>query len=583
MLHGIGVSRGVARGVVYLERPFEPTICRAQCGPDQRPAQAEAYCAARAAAAAGLEALIDALQKRGAGQGDIFAAHQEILMDEAMEEEILEAICQQGATAGAAVDDVYRAYAGRIARAKDPVIRERAKDLDDVRLRLLRALEGKSDPALDTRNGPCIAVAEEWLPSQIARLAAGAVAGVASLRGTATCHAAIVCQAMGLPALFGVPELLDQARAGMRAVLDAEEGTLLLEPDEAQWAGAGEREQRARQQAETARRYARQPAVTTDGCPVEICLNAGAAQLPPEIAFCDGVGLFRTEFLFMEQKHLPDEEEQYQAYSAVLRQAAGKPVILRTLDIGADKQLEYYPLPKEDNPALGMRALRLCLDRPELFRTQLRAAWRASAHGSLWMMFPMVAGLEDWRRAKAFCLSVREELVEQGCAVGDKVPLGAMIEIPSAALDADRLAGEVDFASVGTNDLCQYLFAADRTNARVAQYAPGHSPVLMRLMGHMAQAFAARAKPLSVCGELGGDARAAAVLVGLGYRKLSMSPANMPFVRQVICRAGLEELQQLARRVCVAADLQQAEEEMQRFYQALIQPAEKGDAECTQE
>ena len=582
MLHGIGVSHGIVRGVLYRETAFVPVISREEIAPGGRPGQAQKYKNARQSAEEELQKLIDSLQAQGTDKAAIFAAHQEILLDEAMEEEILEAI-GEGQTADSAVEDVYRAYAKRIARAKDPVIRERAKDLDDVRLRLLRNLQGVPDDLVPGTDGPCIAAAEEWLPSRIARLAAaGHVAGIVAEKGSATCHAAIVCEALGLPALFGVGEGLKEAPAGTRVILDAQAATLEISPAEEQWREAGERVEQFRRAAAIARQYADRPAVTTDGRRVEICLNAGAVDLPPQSEVCDGVGLFRTEFLFMEQQHLPTEDEQYEAYAAVLRKMGGRPVILRTLDIGADKQLEYFPLPKEENPALGVRALRLCFDKPDLFRTQLRAAWRASAHGNLWLMFPMVGSLEDWRRAKQICLDVRRELEQQGAAVGRNVPIGAMIEIPSAALQADRLAAEADFASVGTNDLCQYLFAADRTNARVAAYAQSHSPVLMELLGRVAAAFEAQGKPLSVCGELGGDACAAAVLVGMGYKKLSMSPGNMPYVRQVICRSSMEELQSLARQVCAAATQGEAEELVQRFYQGVTRAPEE-EAKCIHE
>lgn len=575
MLHGIGVSRGIARGTLYKEKTFVPVISREEIAPEKRQGQVQEYQSARKNAEKELQKLIDTLCARGTDKADIFAAHQEILMDEAMEEEILEAI-GQGASAGSAVDDIYRAYAKRIARAKDPIIRERAKDLDDVRLRLLRNLQGEPDAPAVEAGGPCIAAAEEWLPSRIARLAAaGEVTGFVAQKGSATCHAAIVCEALGVPALFGVGEELEQAQTGTRAILDVQQATLEIDPTEEEWQKAGEREERFRKAAACAKRYADQPAVTTDGCHVAICLNAGTIALPPESAVCDGIGLFRTEFLFMEQQHLPTEDEQYEAYTAVLRGMAGRPVILRTLDIGADKQLDYFPLEKEENPALGVRALRLCLDKPELFRTQLRAAWRAAAHGDLWLMFPMVGSLDDWRRAKQFCMDVRSELEQQGVTIGKNMPLGAMIEIPAIALQAEKLAAEVDFASVGTNDLCQYLFAADRTNARVAGYAQSHSPVLMSLLGRVAAAFNAQGKPLSVCGELGGDARAAAVLVGMGYRKLSMSPGNMPYVRQVICRSSMEELQALAQNACAAATQSEADEIMRQFYENVTRVTEE--------
>ena len=569
MLKGIKVSRGIALGRLYVYTPFVPQVEQGPCAPGEEEAQRRAYLRAKEAAAAELRGLVEALQARG-GQGDIFGAHLEILDDVVMEEEILAAIAEERATAGEAVDRVYRAYAKVVGRAKDPVIRERARDLDDVRGRVLRNLQGVPEKNLAGLTQPCIVAAGELLPSQIAPMDPAGVQGLAAQEGSATCHAAIVAQNLGLPAVFGIAGLLEQAQDGTRAVLDAEAGALLLDPDDEAWAEYEGRARRARKLAKQAAAYAGLPAVTLDGRRVDICLNLGDGGLPPELAQSDGVGLLRTEFLFMQKDHLPTEEEQFLAYRQVLEGAGGKPVTLRTLDIGGDKQLPYLPLPKEENPFMGARALRLCFARPEVFRTQLRAALRASVYGQLWLMFPMVGSLDDWRRARGVYLDVKQELAAEGVPVADNIRLGVMIEIPSAALLARQLAAEADFASVGTNDLCQYLFAADRTNKDVAPYAQKYAPVLLGLLGQMAAAFDAAGKPLSICGELGGDALATAALVGLGYKKLSMSPVHMGYVKQIICTGRYADMQELAYSALKQQTQSEAEALLNEYYEAAV-------------
>ena len=570
MLKGIRISRGVALGRLYLYVPFVPQVEQGPCMPGGEEAQRKAYLRAKKASAKELCDLAEALQAHGSAQSGIFQAHLEILDDVVMEEEILDAITQERATAGEAVDRVYRVYAKAVARAGEPVIRERARDLDDVRGRILRNLQGVPEKNLAGLTQPCIVAAEELLPSQIAQMNPAVVQGLAAQKGSATCHAAIVAQSLGLPAVFGIEGLMEQAQDGVRAVLDGEEGTLVLAPDDETWAHYERQALRARRLAKQAAAYMERPAVTLDGCRVDICLNLGDGVLPPELAQSDGVGLLRTEFLFMQKEHLPTEEEQFTAYRQVLEGARGKPVTLRTLDIGGDKQLPYLPLPREENPFLGVRAVRLCFARPQIFRTQLRAALRASVYGQLWLMFPMVGSLDDWRRAREAFLDVKEELTASGVPVAGSIRLGVMIEVPSAALLARQLAAEVDFASVGTNDLCQYLFAADRTNKDVAPYAQKYAPVLLELLGNVAAAFNAAGKPLSICGELGGDALAAAALVGLGYRKLSMPPVHMGYVKQVICTGRCADMQKLARSLLERQTQSEAEALLNRYYELAV-------------
>ena len=351
---------------------------------------------------------------------------------------------------------------------------------------------------------------------------------------------------------------------GEMAVVDAWAGTLETQPSPERLAAAqAARGEWQRQMEEEAAWLEREP-LTKDGVKIDLGLNLGSAagQELAAAPYAGFVGLLRTEFLYMDASHFPTEDEQAEQYEKVLRAFGQRPVVLRTLDLGADKTLRYFQLPKEDNPALGSRALRLCFEHPQMFLTQLRAALRAAVHGNLWLMFPMVGSLEDVRRAKGFVEQARSQLAGRGERAGE-VKLGAMIEVPSAALMAPELAREVDFASIGTNDLCQYLTAADRMNHAVAPYYQSWHPALFRLVGMTAQAFEQAGKPLCVCGELGGDALAAPVLVGLGLRKLSMNAASLACVKQALAGMTLAEMRQLAARVAACADAEQVKQVLQ--------------------
>lgn len=299
------------------------------------------------------------------------------------------------------------------------------------------------------------------------------------------------------------------------------------------------------------RKFASRKCLTKDGTAIEIGLNIGTddtAELE-QIGKFDFIGLFRTEFLYMRKEHIPNEEEQFEAYKRILLASGDKPVTLRSLDIGGDKTLSYMPLPHEDNPFLGNRALRLCLSRPELFRPQLRAALRASVYGKLWLMLPMVGSMEDIRRAKAFIDNIKRELDAEGKAYSKDIKLGIMVEIPSIAVIADKAAEEVDFASIGTNDLCQYLTAADRVNPAVAAYYQNYHPALFRIIRNVVEEFSKRGKSVSVCGELGGDVLAAPVLVGFGMKKLSMSASAAPMIKRILSMYTADELKKIALSV----------------------------------
>jgi phosphotransferase system enzyme I (PtsI) len=399
------------------------------------------------------------------------------------------------------------------------------------------------------------------LPSDTASLDRGRVLAIITEAGGPTSHSAIIARSYGIPAVLGIEGLLATLEKSKTesAAVDAESGEVFLNPDAELAAKFSERRKMFIKKREEALRFLGVEARTKDGVRVELGLNIGKVddkELEGE-AYTDFSGLFRTEFLFMGRDKLPGEDEQYEVYRKVLERYGERPVSLRTLDIGGDKPLSSMELPREDNPFLGNRALRLCFTHPEIFKTQLRAALRASVHGNLWLMLPMVGSIDDIRKAKKYINEVRAELTEKKIPFNKNFKTGIMIEIPAIAMIADLAAAEVDFASIGSNDLCQYLCAADRINPAVSAYYQSYHPGLFRMIGNVVAAFNKAGKPISVCGELGGDAVAAPLLIGLGLRKLSMGFASVAELKRVLAGLSLGEAEALAKKALV---LQTAEE-----------------------
>jgi phosphotransferase system enzyme I (PtsI) len=369
--------------------------------------------------------------------------------------------------------------------------------------------------------------------------------------GGATSHSAIIARSYEIPAILGVGGLLAALKDGMTAAVDAHGGEVFLEPDGETCARVDAAREAWLREREISKTFLKKEGRTACGERVEIGLNIGSAgdEELRGAEYTDYAGLFRTEFLYLGRERLPSEDEQFEVYRKVLSLYGSRPLTLRTLDIGGDKQLSSLKLPPEENPFLGKRALRLCFAYPELFKTQLRAALRASVYGNLYLMLPMVGSLDDIRQAKLTLEEVKAELDAEGKAYRKDYKLGIMIEIPSIALIADLAAQEVDFASVGTNDLCQYLCAVDRMNPEIASYYQSYHPALFRIIGAAARCFAAAGKPLSVCGEMGGDPPAALALAGLGIRKLSMGLAQIAAVKRMLAGLRLADAQEAAHAV----------------------------------
>lgn len=550
-LYGKAVSRGIVTGSVLR---YVANLPQGETGEpmfDNAEAAIAAYHHARDAAYQELEALKGRLVDHQPDEAAILSAHQEILMDFALDDEIC-AMLQSGQEGPcAAVECCYEQFADLLSQSPSALMQERVSDLRDVKQRLLRVLLGQKTQDLGNLPQPVIVVADDLYPSDTVSLDRDKVLGIITQVGGNTSHTAIIARSYGIPAVLGVPNAMALLRDGETVVLDAVAGKILTEPtpDVLQSYAKLARDE-AEHAAKTGAFLASVP-VTLDGTRITVNLNIATVEVE-ELAgarYADGCGLFRTEFLYMQGTALPTEEEQFLSYQKILSAFEQKSVTLRTMDIGGDKQVPLLDLPKEENPFLGVRGLRLSLARPALFRQQLRAALRASIHGTLKITFPMVGSLDDLRAARNVVSEVADELDASGIAHAQDVQIGIMVEVPSIALIADLVAKEVDFISIGTNDLTQYLCAADRMNPELRAYYQEYHPALVRILKHLADTFNAAGKGISVCGELAGDPLAVPLLIGLGIHSLSVGFASLAGTKQIVRRLTTEAARQLAEEV----------------------------------
>lgn len=562
---GNPVSEGLGIGEVYSYRTMEFTVSSSPISREQVGQNLAEYYRIKEKAAAELKAIIDQLQREQPDKALIFMAHQEILDDEAIDEKIRHEITENLSNPTWAIYTVYEEFGQLLKNMEKQVFRERAQDILDVRNRLLRVANGIIAPNLNSLDKPVVIAAHDLLPSDTATLDRSKVVAIITETGGETSHSAIIARSYGIPALLGIPGLMNKVKDGDRVVVDALDGELIIDPTEEELAEYAAKRERYLKWATDTEAYLGKKAVTKDGVSLEVGLNIGTVEESrvKQAAYADFIGLFRTEFLYLSSPELPTEEEQYETYKQVL-ETFQRPVVLRTLDIGGDKNVPCLALPKEDNPFLGVRGLRLCFDRPEIFQTQLRAALRASAHGDLSLMLPMVTNLDDIYQAKELINTVRQEMEEAGIPMAPKIKVGIMVEVPSVALIADLVAKEVDFVSIGTNDLCQYTLAVDRQNQRMADYYQSYHPALFRLIGYATKHFLAAGKPVSVCGELGGDPLAVPVLIGLGVRRFSMNPSSIAKVKRVITHLTIDHAQELADQVQTLATAGQVKRFLER-------------------
>jgi phosphotransferase system enzyme I (PtsI) len=554
LLRGIAVSPGVAigpalsldpAGLVLPPRGIEPETITAEL---QRLETALRTAQTEAAAAE-----TDARQRLGPQYADILSAHARMVADPSLRQSARQKIEAERISAEHAVRDVLEELAERLESLDDPHLAARAADVRDIQRRILQQFAGSRAPnPLEGLDTPSLVLAHDLSPSQTAGLDPSRVLGFATEAGGRTSHTAIVAAALEIPAVVGLGAILPRARACRTAIIDGDEGLVILDPDPATLKryrqAAAERAARFAQLAD----QASLPAQTRDGTRLRLM---GNIEFPNEIGACrqlgaEGIGLYRTEFLYLAADRPPSEEEQYLAYASVVQAMQGQPVTIRTLDLGADKLASYETSPPSArNPFLGLRSIRLSLRDPALFRTQLRAILRASALGDVRVMFPLIATLDEFRRAKAVLLDVAAELRAQGVPVREDLPVGAMIEVPAAAMMADHLAREVDFFSIGTNDLVQYTLAVDRSDESVADLYNAADPAVLRLIATVVEAARPRGTEVNICGSMGGEPIYTTLLLGLGLRQLSMPPHQIPEIKRVVRAIGLDQARALAAEV----------------------------------
>lgn len=531
--------------------------------PEELEAEKTRFRVAHTAAVEETQALLESTKaSNGAGQAEILDAQLTLLQDEySVVEPILEKIGDEHCNAAHAADSVLSEIAAMFAQADDEYLSQRAADVKDIRERLLLHILEQERVHFDALPEDTILVAAELTPSDTIRLDLRHIAGIATETGGYYSHTGIITRNLGIPAVSGLEFDLDAIEDGTCAIVDGETGRFTLSPSEA------ERQVFLREREELARvvsnleQYRTRKSCTADGVEGCICANIGtpADAMDAMQKGAEGIGLMRSEFLYMDHEGLPDEETQFAAYREVLETMAGRPVIVRTLDIGGDKDLPALALPKEDNPFLGFRAIRLCLQRKDLFRVQLRALLRASVYGNLHIMFPMISSLEELREAKAMLAQAREELLAEGVCVAP-VKVGIMIEIPSAALLADCLAKEVDFFSIGTNDLIQYTLAAERGNASVEYLYTPYQPAVLRLIAMAAKAAEDNGIFCGMCGEAAADPALLPVFWGMGIHELSMSAGSITRARMVLASCDDHACRELVHKVLACTSSEQVKQ-----------------------
>ncbi|UYO03033.1 phosphoenolpyruvate--protein phosphotransferase [Paenibacillus sp. PSB04] len=490
------------------------------------------------------------LERLGPQKAEIFEAHLFLLDDPDLIDTTLDQIESDGVNAEYALYEMASSIIEALQSMDNEMLRERAADVKDITGRVISKLEGREHSALSELSAETILIAKDLTPSDTAQLNLEFVRGFVTEIGSRTSHSAIMARSLELAAVVGTGADASAIRTGDMIILDATAGQVIVNPSEEQLREYSARKAEYEEYKTRMRSYVDRPSVTADGVQVELASNIGGIDDLEKVLAngADGIGLFRTEFLYMGRSSFPSEEEQYSVYKHVLEKMNGKRVVIRTLDIGGDKELPYLQLPKEMNPFLGQRAIRLCLDKEDLFRTQLRALLRASMHGKLAIMFPMIAVLGELREAKRILAEERAKLEQEGTKVSDTLEVGIMIEIPAAAIAADVLAKEVDFFSIGTNDLIQYTMAADRMNESVAYLYQPHHPSILRLVQLVIQAANRHGKWAGMCGEMAGDSAAIPLLLGLGLYEFSMSASSVLPARELISRLSREEWAGLAEQ-----------------------------------
>ncbi len=533
-IQGKGVSSGVGAGPLYFYQRAQTEIPRYTV--EDTDAEWHRFKGAQTGA---VEQLGDLAEKARAEAGDeaamLFETHQMMAEDLDYEEAIEQRITEEKMNAEAAIADTAEQFAAMFEAMDDSYMQARAADVKDVSRRLLDILSGAVAGGIAS-DVPVILAADDLAPSETVQLDKSKILGFITAGGSGSSHTAILARTMGIPAIVGVGGALKAEYAGRPVIIDGATGNVVIDPDDMtrdRLMKKREEQLRLQRLLETLKG---QPNVTKDGKSIRVYCNIGSPEDVHAVQVNDGggIGLFRSEFLYLNCEDYPTEDQQFEAYKQVLSDMEGKEVIIRTLDIGADKQIGYFNLPHEDNPAMGMRALRICLSRPEVFRTQLRALYRASAYGKLGIMFPMVTNVWEVREAKRLCEEVKRDLKAEGIPYSEDVSLGIMIETPAAVMLSDRLAKEVDFFSIGTNDLTQYTLACDRQNNDLGRFYDPHHPAVLRMIRLVTQNAHKNGIWVGICGELGADLTLTETFLAIGVDELSVSPRAVLPLRNAI-------------------------------------------------
>jgi phosphotransferase system enzyme I (PtsI) len=561
-LSGIAASPGIAIGKAWVMKQEEPIAVSTSIG--QPADEIIRFEKALRHTKEDLEKLRDQTAAQlGELKAEIFDAHLSILKDPELIDSVKDMIKSEPANAEGALQAVSQMFVGMLENMDDELLRERAVDLKDITRRVLQHLAGVEAVSLSDIKEEVIILANDLTPSDTAQLNARYVKGFVTNIGSRTSHSSILARSMEIPAIVGtqrVTELVD--KDNVIIIMDGFQGKLIIEPTESELSDYQKLKEQYDQEKIEWAKFVDLPTITKDGFALELAANIGRVE-DVNTALQSGaeaIGLFRTEFVFMDRHEMPTEEEQFAIYRHVLERMSPKPVIIRTLDIGGDKQLPYLPIASEMNPFLGVRAIRLCLEQQTVFRTQLRALLRASVYGKLRIMFPMIAISSELRQAKQILAEEQAGLLKQGIAVSDNIEVGIMIEVPAAAMMADQLAKEVDFFSIGTNDLIQYTMAADRMNEQVAYLYQPYHPAILRLIHQVVKAADQQGIWVGVCGEMAGDRIAAAILLGLGVKELSMSAAAIPGTRALLSKLDKTQSSSLAETLLMLETSEEVEQ-----------------------
>lgn len=536
-LEGKSVFGGVAIGKIQFYKRNEITIKRTRV--EDVEAEVERFQNAKAKTLELLKGLYEkALEDVGEANAMIFEAHQLMLEDPDYVESIENIIRTQDVNAEYAIGATADNFAAIFEAMDDAYMQGRAADVRDVSERLLQALSSQNETVM-VMDEPVIIAADDLVPSETVQLDKEKVLSFVTMYGSANSHTAILARTMNIPAVIGLGEALKEEYDGKVAIVDGVDGKVYIDPDEETMASMQKKQKKDQEQKELLNQLKGKENVTKSGQKVNVYANIGNLADVGAVFKNDagGIGLFRSEFLYLESDTYPTEEQQFAVYKKVAETMAGKKVIIRTLDIGADKQVDYFKLDKEDNPALGYRAIRICLTRPEIFKTQLRALYRASAYGQISIMFPMIISVAEVKKIKEIIEEVKAELRTEGAAFREDVELGIMIETPAAVMVSRELAKEVDFFSVGTNDLTQYTLAIDRQNQKLEDFYDSHHPAVLAMIRMAAESAHAEGKWIGICGELGADVTLTETFLKMGIDELSVAPGMILKVRQKIREA----------------------------------------------